>query len=503
MKGLIADLRHAVRQNAATPLSSGLSIALLAVAMAVLTTFLSFWSAMSLTGRAGFARSRELVTVGQNDGRSLGRLSLLLIERMNDEVDSLEAIAGTQSFAQAVVGEQDQRVETELVTADYFSTLRPAIQIGRSFEPRDHVAGAEPVVILSYGYWRSRYNGADTALGRTVRVRAPGSVVAGLDSPDITQTYRIVGVMSPDVSGTFEDATEMWMPYEQAAAAFHAADTSKRYRESPSLRAVGRLAPGSTAESAAAEIRSRYAKAGMELGLIPDRPLDVVEGLFSEIEARRDFVRQVRLFLASSALLALVAACNVSLFLLSRAPRRNRELGIRMALGATVLRLCRQLATESGFLVATAALLGVIASLWLTDAMRRLPFLNGPLSAPIRTLDWRVLAIVAGVSLALTLLVSLAPVARLRTLPIASTARTFAGAPGWAQRVAVTTQLAAAGVLASASLALVWHLVELSAADRGFGARNVFVATPRGPRPKQNPFNQNADALVAQRERRR
>jgi putative ABC transport system permease protein len=503
VKGLTADLRHAMRQHAATPFSSGLAIALLAVAMAVLTTFLSFWSAMSLAGRPGFARSGELVTLGQNDGRSLSRLSLLLVERMNDEVGSLEAVAGTRDLGQVVVGAQDERVETALVTAEYFSTLRPEMQTGRSFDARDHLPGAEPVVILSYRYWRSHYNAADTALGRTVRVRASGPTIAGIDSPDTTQTYRIVGVMAPSVSGTFGDDTQMWMPYEQAAAVFYAADTTKRYRRSFSLRVVGRLAPGSTAETAAAEIRSRYGKAGMELGLIPARPLDVVEGLFMNIEARRDFVRQVQLFLASSALLALVAACNVSLFLLSRAPGRHRELGIRTAVGATGLRLLRQLATEAGLLVVTAALLGVAISLWLTRAMRQLAFLSGPLSQPVPALDWRALAMIAIVSLAMTLLVSLAPMLRLRNLEIADIGRSLAARAGWAQRLAVTTQLAAAGVLASAAIALAWHLVELSGANRGFGRSDVFVVTPQMKARAGNPFNQDAEALVGERERRR
>lgn len=503
VKGLIADLRHALRQHAATPLSSGLAVALLAVAMAVLTTFVSFWSATSLTGRAGFMRSRELVTVGQNDGRSLMRLSLLLIERVNDEVGSFEAMAGTRDLGQIVVGPPDERVETELVSAEYFSTLRPELAIGRGFEARDHLPGAEPVVILSYGYWQKHYAGADTALGGTVRVRAPGSMIAGTDSPDTTQTYRIVGVMAPTVSGTFGDGTQMWMPYEQAAAAFYAADTSQRYRRSLSLRGVGRLARGSTAESAAAEIRSRYGKAAAELGLVPARPLDVVEGLFVNIEARRDFVRQVQLFLASSALLALVAACNVSLFLLSRAPGRRRELGIRMAVGATGLRLSRQLATEAGVLVVTAALLGIAASLWLTPVMHQLPFLNGPVLRSNPALSFRVLATIAVVSLAMTLLVSLAPMLRLRTLQLAAIGRSLAARAGWAQRVAVTTQLAAAGVLASAALALAWHLVELSGADRGFGRSDVFVVTPRVETRAGNPFAQDANALVGERERRR
>jgi predicted permease len=503
VSGLIGDLRHAVRQNTATPLSSSLSVGLLAIAMAALTTFVSFWSDMSLTGRAGFERSRELVTVGQNDGRSLSRLSLLLIERMNDEVDSLDAIAGTRSLTQIVLGVRDQRVETELVSAKYFEALRPRLQIGRSFEPNDHLPGAEPVVVLSYNYWRNHYGGAETALGRTVRVRASGSMIAGIDSSDTTQTYRIIGVMAPSVGGTFEGDTQMWMPYEQAAAAFYADDATKRYRRSLSLRVVGRLAPGSTPGAVTAEIRSRYGKAGMELGLIPARPLDVVEGLFVNIAARRDFVRQVQLFLASSALLALVAACNLSLFLVSRAPARQRELGLRMAVGATALRLSRQLAAESGLLVGTSTLLGIILSLWLIRVIRRLPFLNGPLAEPIPRLDWRVLAVIAVTSLALILLVSLAPIVRLRTLRIASSGRTVAARPAWAQRLAVTTQLAAAGVLASAALALAWHLVELYGTDRGFGGSEVFVATPRATSRGGNPFNQDMDALVGERERRR
>ncbi len=502
-----ADLRIALRQHLATPLSSGLAVALLAIAIAFLTTFLSFWSATSPASCPGFADARALVTVGQNNGRSLTTLSSLLVERMNSEVASLEGVAGTRKLEQSALDADDptheQRVQTELVTVRYFTLLRPTIQIGRGLEPRDHRPGAEPVVILSYRYWRRRFHGDPGAVGRKLRIRGPNAMVAGINPADTIQSYRIVGVMAPSVRGTFADGTQMWMPYEQAMTAFFAADPKQTYHRQPMLHGVGRLARGSTAEEAATEIRERYGRAGMELGLIPARPLDVVEGLFINIEARDALVRQVQLFLASGVLLALVAACNVSLFLLSRAPGRRRELGIRMAMGATPLRLAHQLAMEAALVVGAAALLGVFVSLWLTAAMRRLPFLNGELARPVALLDWRALAFVMIVALVLTALVSLAPIVRLRTLSAVSVGKAVTARAGWAQRLAATIQLAAAGVLASAALAFAWHLAELSAAVQSFKGRDVLVVVPRAERRAGNPFAGNVEALIAGRERLR
>src|SRR5690606_32034835 len=173
---------------------------------------------------------------------------------------------------------------------------------------------------------------------------------------------------------------------------------------------------------------------------------------------QRNTQRQLQLFLGASVLLALVAAANVSLFLLARAPGRRRELGIRMAVGAPMTRLARQLASEAAVLVVAGGALGLIASVWLAGLLRGLALLRQAEWREITLLDWRVLTII-GVFLALlTLLVSLAPIFGLKRSGIAARGRQISARPNGAQRVAGAAQIAIASTLGGAALAFAWYL---------------------------------------------
>src|SRR5690606_35243089 len=125
---------------------------------------------------------------------------------------------------------------------------------------------------------------------------------------------------------------------------------------------------------------------------------------------QRDTLRQLQLFLGGSVLLALVAAANTSLFLVARAPGRRRELGVRMALGAPLARLARQLATEGAALVMFATVLGLVVSVWLSEFLRGLSFLRRAEWSDVTLLDWRVLCVVGAFFALVTLAVSLAPI---------------------------------------------------------------------------------------------
>jgi ABC-type lipoprotein release transport system permease subunit len=207
------------------------------------------------------------------------------------------------------------------------------------------------------------------------------------------------------------------------------------------------------------------------------------------------------LFLGGGVLLALVAASNVSLFLLSRAPGRRRELSVRIAVGAPLKRLARQLVTESSLLVAAATALGVLASLWLTVAMRNLAFLRQAQWRDATPFDWRVLVLVVGFTLLLSVLVSLAPIAGIRRIGIAAGSRTITAHAGWGQRIAGTVQIVIAAVIGAAALAFVWYLGDLSSRERGFSAPNVIAVRFEAPRNRGPLVNPEAGLLEHERRR--
>lgn len=498
MEGLRADIVHALRLYRKTPASTMLAVAVLATAMAIVTAFVSLWNHLGLRSHPGFEASGNLITVGINDGRRFFPIAGELLDLIGAEATSVESVAGVApSSLELVRDDETTPLNAEIVTADYFPGLRPRLALGRPFDAADHDPDAEPVAILSQAFWQEEYAGRPDVLGQTVRIRdafpRPPSADGAEDAPKVEE-YRIVGVLAAELPATFGGSTDVWLPYEQFASFVGPNRTSL-------FRTVARLAPGVSVERARNELEGRFGDAALDSLSFPGR-IDAIAGVVGDANRQRETLRQVRLFLAGGVLLALVAAANVSLFLLSRAPGRRRELAIRMAVGAPVRRLARQLVTESSVLVLGGALLGLLASLWLSVVVRELPFLRGRQWGGFSAFDWRVLTIVGAFTLLLAMLVALAPVAGLRRIGIAAESRTVTARPGFGQRLAGAVQLVVAAVTGAAALAFAWHLNAMTTADRGFSAPNVYVLSPEPPeRPRG--FRPVDEAGLAERERRR
>jgi putative ABC transport system permease protein len=506
VRGFFADCIHAVRHYLATPVSSIIAVLMLAVAMAVLTAFLALWTELSLTPHRGFERGAGLVTVGVNDGT--GTMPLELLERINEEATTIEAIAGVASSGRLIQRNGEFIfVPAELVTARFFPDIRPRIQLGRTFDAADHATDAEPVVIISDALWRRWYDGRPEVLGESMRVRDPNIPDRGADGaasePDGVHDYRIVGVLTPGMSGTFFPPNmELWMPFEPMFDRLLAALGPDAHR-ALHTQAVARPARGASERAIRNELRGRYAETEV-LATVnpgPDPQIDAMAGIVVSFDRQRDVQRQLHLFIAGSALLALVAGFNVSLFLLSRAPGRRRELAIRMAVGAPFGRLARQLATEAGLLVAAATALGLLLSLWLTVLTSDLAFLRQLPRIETTPLGWRVLVLVAGTTLLLTMLVSLAPVVGLKRLGIAAGSRSVTARASLTQRLAGTVQVSVATMVGGVAVALVWQIGVLEAFDPGFSASDVRVVTA-GPEARAGP-DASEDAILLEREHRR
>ena len=230
---------------------------------------------------------------------------------------------------------------------------------------------------------------------------------------------------------------------------------------------VGRRARGVSAAGITSELQARYSDFD-EYYLQPGFAFEAIDGIVQNFDVHRDARRQLQLFLGASVLLALVAAANISLFLLARAPGRRRELGIRMSVGAPMKRLARQLASEAALLVVASAVLGLMMSVWLSEFLRGLPLLRRAEWNDVTLLDWRVLALVAAFLLLVTVLVSLAPGLGLKRLGIAASSRLVSARATLAQRIAGTAQVAVAGMLGGAAVAFGWYLVSTMMADPGY-----------------------------------
>lgn len=503
MRGMLADLRYAVRLYIRTPAASAVAVSVIAVAMAAVATFLSLYNDLVFDSQSEFEHGGELITVAMSDGVVFDEISLRLINEINAQVSSLNSIAGSMLRDQAVVLHDDQtQLKIEFVTDRYFTDIRPRLLLGRPFGAQDHSPDAEPVAVLSYDYWQRNFGGSQDVIGSVMRMSTiTPDPPPEQDAFSEARIYRVIGVMAPGVDGTFFPGVQVWMPFEQMPMIVYGHSLRDGYEQLPTLFGVGRVAEGNTAAGVAAELRARFAEQDFDLGVFPSQErFDTLPALNTQLQAWRELKRQVQLFLGGSVLLLLVAASNVSLFLLARAPARRRELSIRMALGSSVARLARQLATEAGLIVVVSTVIGFVASFWFTSVIRGLPFLQSSLWLSASPLEWRVLGMTALFMLLLALIVSLVPIAGLGRLGIASTARSFTARAGPAQRMAGTVQIAIAGALGAAALAFSWHVVALVTSDPGFTVEDLYVIAPQ-----LEPVDSRADVepLILDRERRR
>ena len=478
MKGLIADCRHAARLYASTPGGSLIAVLVLAVGIAFVGAFLSLYVDLELRPHPGFERSSELSTIGQSSDSFLLYFPYEFVDRLAGEMTSVEAVAAWSS-ATTLPGSDTEEAIAGLVSEQFFSGLRPRLALGHGFRTEDHAPDAEPVVVLSHRYWQTRFGGDPGVLGTSIEIardptrRYQGPTILSSTEPEQESArFRIVGVMSKSLpglpasqGGILEPA--VWVPLVPAWALFRGVPESL-YQTTSRVATYVRRAPGVTSEAVANELRARYDEPDAIPGRSQGSQLDAIDGVVSSIVVQRDAKRQLGMFLVGSLLLALVAAANVSLFLLARAPGRRRELGIRMAVGAPMRRLMRLLSTEAGLLVVASAALGLIVSIWLSLYLRSLAFIRDADWTNVTLLDWRVLGILCAFLLVLTLLVSLTPIAGLKRLGIGASSCQRATRASIAQQLAGTAQIAVAATLGAAAIAFTWYLGTLMFGHPGY-----------------------------------
>ena len=384
---------------------------------------------------------------------------------------SFESLAGYDVRAgfTMVTPSGPQRVPGLRVTSGFFRTLGVTPVIGREFDDREEGLTAPAAAMLSYSAWQSRFGGSPDVLGQTVTLQSPWLAAA--------EPHVIVGVLPQDFHFTLAEHAEFWATIRGPQACWNV-------RTCQSLEVIGRLTPGSTVSSAAAdatamlaEMRRRYPK---------DHPDEAVAKIVPLREVMLGNVRPVLFMLLGGAALLLVIACvNIVSLLLARSDARARELGVRQALGASSSRVLGQFATEALVLTAIGTVGGLVVARWATslltglltaDMISRMPYLQ------TAGLNGRVLTFAAIVSLGAAALFALVPAARVSMAADASTlyhdGRGFAGTH-WRRFGAplVVVELAVAMVLLAGAGLLGKSLYRLLSVDTGFNAQGLAVVS--------------------------
>jgi predicted permease len=341
------------------------------------------------------------------------------------------------------------------ISSNLFSVLGVPLTHGRSFLPEEDRLGAAPVAILGHSFWERHFAADLSALGTSLV----------LDQ----KSYAVVGIARPGFQLNGEEP-DVLIPLGQDAAGY------LQGRRVHPVSVVGRLRPGATLEQA----RQELSLLGNHLA---EQFPDTNKGRSFTAQPLRPDVGEVRstlwLLLGAVSLVLLIACANVASLMLARAVSRERELAMRVALGASRSRLARQCLTESAVLGIAGGLLGVLlASAGIQPFVALWPG-SLPRAEEVQ-LDWRVLLFAIGVSLLSGILFGLAPALRAPTKELEQILRSGTrSVPGGARRLHsgfVIAEIAFALVLLVAAGMLGRTLLRLSTLDPGVDTRNVLVA---------------------------
>src|SRR5262252_8053292 len=338
---LFADLRYAVRHLRANPGFTAIAIITLALGIGANAAIFSLVDAVLLKPLP-YPQPEKMVTVSEKNPwgvrNFISTLNFLDWKEQNRCFQFLSVIAN--DTVTLTGSGRPQKLNIQRVSPSYFKAFGAGATLERTFAPDEDQVGKDQVVVLSNGIWRSRFGGDPKVVGRDIT----------LDS----KSYKIIGVLP---AGTFDRTwAVMWLPLT-----FSQADMTRNYHW---FTTIARLEPGVTLEQARAQmdtigasIAALYPDSNKGWGVIVDPYIDQV--------VAPQLRRSLWVLLAAVGAVLLIGCANLANLTLARGTDREQEIAIRSALGASRLRLFRQLLTENMFL----GVLGAVAGLALGDAL--------------------------------------------------------------------------------------------------------------------------------------
>jgi len=366
------------------------------------------------------------------------------------------------------IGERAEVTTGSIVSANYFDAIGVRPILGRGFAPgEDSGSNSHPVTVISYQLWKGRFKGDPQIIGTTQRLN--------------NIPHTIIGVAPEGFYGTFVGwAMQFWVPASMEET-FESGGYKLEDRGARWIEAYVRLKPGATRQQAQQEISAVANRLaldypatnrgrGIQLWPLWQTPFNNAGTLLPTLE----------IMAAVVAFVLLIACANVGNLLLVRSFARRHEMNIRLAIGAGHSRLLRQLLTEGLLLSAFGAAGGLLVAYWCRHALvLLLPSRGGVAMHLPGEIDWRVLALSAGICLLVTIIVGVVPAFQIRNVDLAgvlkveSTGVVGAHKSVWVRSIMVGLQVCLSFILLVGAALLMQSLQKIRTANPGFATTDV------------------------------
>jgi putative ABC transport system permease protein len=468
MRGFWQDLRQALRAMKKQPGFTLIAAITLALGIGANTAIFSVINALILNP-PHFVEAERVVALWKTakDKRVKGPASYLDLQEWRVQSQNFEAIAGYKPNGFTLLAEQAERIQGMRVTANFLSLLKVKPMLGRDFQPEEEKRGAKDVVIISNQFWRERLGGDESAIGKELNLDGKPFTVIGVLPPDFEfplarRSTELLTTVAGEERNLDERGAQVFVP-------------------------LGRLKQGVTFTQAQAELNNIAGNLEQQYPQYWRNTTAYLVPVSEEIVGS-EIQRGLWVLLGAVIFLLLIACTNVSNLLLVKASLRQRELALRMALGAGTWRILRQWLTESLLLALLAAGMGGLLAAWGLKVIKYYGAGQLPRLDEVQ-IDLRVLTFTVVVSIVTALVFSLLPALKASRPDInevlkagAKTATSSGSSQFWRDSLVVAEVALGLVLLIGAGL-MMRSFASLTNVHPGFDPNNVLTAriTLSGP----------------------